>query len=263
MTFDHARSITIQRASLANEVRMIAGAAQDSSLYDRDGILAAIVPSAPRQPIANMASYDTTAGLIAGLDGLTDAYRSAGVRKWTIWVPGWDTDAMAALTTRGFHNAARLPAILLDLATFKPMDYSGLSYDDIGTMTTLGRINEAAHDGGEGLAAALSLVPDDVDVRLYEAQEDGVPVAVVVAIDNPGADGKKDCGVYFGATDPKAAGNRFGRMLLTAALVDARARGCATASGQASIVGGPIWAKLGFETVFMLDTFTRTEPADA
>jgi len=106
-------------------------------------------------------------------------------------------------------------------------------------------------------------VPDDVDVRLYEAQEDGVPVAVVVAIDNPGADGKKDCGVYFGATDPKAAGNRFGRMLLTAALVDARARGCATASGQASIVGGPIWAKLGFETVFMLDTFTRTEPADA
>jgi GNAT superfamily N-acetyltransferase len=263
MTFDHDLSTTIQRASLANEVRMIAGAAPDSSLYDRDGILAAIVPSAPGQPIANMATYDSRAGLVAGLDGLTDAYRAAGVRKYAIWVPGWDTDAMAALTTRGFYNAARLPAILLDLATFEPMDYSALQRDDIGTMPTLGLINETAHDGGKGLAAALRIVPDGVDVRLYEAQENGAPVAVVVAIDNPGADGKTDCGVYFAATDPKAAGKRFGRMLLTAALVDARDRGCATASGQASTVGAPIWAGLGFETVFMFDTYTWMEPADA
>ncbi|MFP1630003.1 GNAT family N-acetyltransferase [Streptomyces sp. 5K101] len=259
MTFDHDRTVAIQRANLATEVLMIAGAAPGSSLYDGGGILAAVVPSAPEQTIVNMATFDTVAGLIAGLDGMTDAYRSAGVRKWSIWVPGWETDAMAALTTRGYRNTLRLPAILLDLATFEPCDLSDLEHDADADMATVGRINEAAHDGGAGLAAALQNMPPGLDLRPYRARLDGEAAAVVCAIDNPGVDGAADCGVYFGATHPDAAGKRLGRKLLTAALLDARERGCATASGQASLVGAPIWTALGFDTAFMFDTFTWTE----
>ncbi|WP_328419895.1 GNAT family N-acetyltransferase [Streptomyces sp. NBC_00443] len=253
--------LAIQRASLRDEIRLLGRTAPGSWVYERDGIRAAVVPAAPNQPIANMVSYESTSGLVSGLGDLADAFHGAGVRCWTAWVPEHDGAARDALRAEGYERTARLPAIVMDLAKFAPPDLSGLRYDVGSDIARLGRINEQAHDSGHDLAAALSTPPDGVNVHVLHAYLDGEPVAAVATLDHPGPDGL-DCGLYFGATLPHVRKQGLGTRILAAAMVEARERGCVTASGQASEMGAPVWLKMGFQTVFMFETYERTGGRD-
>jgi GNAT superfamily N-acetyltransferase len=82
---------------------------------------------------------------------------------------------------------------------------------------------------------------DDPAVHLYLARDSGEPVSTVMTIDVDG-----DCGVYCAATLKPARGRGLGSRLMSAVLLEARRRGCTTASLQASSMGYPIYRKLGF-----------------
>ncbi len=254
MSESRARWERIQRASLLDETRLLSASAPGSWLYEDGSIFASVVPAAPDQPIANTVTYSSPATVVPSLVALTDVYRSARVDQWRVWAPEWHGEVAAALKRTGYVRTARLPAIVFDLVASEPPAIGDLDYDADCDMPTLGYVNQVAHASGTGLAAALVLRPQNLGVRIYRARVAGETAAVVAAMDHEGPEGP-DCGVYFGATLPRFRRRGFGTRLVSAAITEARERGCITASGQASLMGAPVWAAMGFRTVFHFDTY--------
>ncbi|WP_405801699.1 GNAT family N-acetyltransferase [Streptomyces sp. NBC_01506] len=68
-----------------------------------------------------------------------------------------------------------------------------------------------------------------------------------------------DCAACFLGTVPSARGRGIAPRVLTAALLQARSRGCEACSAHASVMGAPLWARLGFETVFHFDRYAPSQ----
>jgi GNAT superfamily N-acetyltransferase len=63
------------------------------------------------------------------------------------------------------------------------------------------------------------------------------------------------------ATDHRARGRGLATRLMTAALIEARERGCRTSSLQASPLGEPVYTALGYQTHFRYAMYERRRPA--
>lgn len=254
MTNGAGDAVEIQRRSLQGLGRMLARTARGSWAMQTDGVEAAVVRAAPHQPRVNSVTYSSAPRLLAGLDEIAAMYRSAGVHGWTVLVPESDGRASAGLQAAGYRKSERLQAMVLDLADFAMPRVAALDYDAGGDMRTLGRINEASYTSGHGLAAAFARWPEGIAVRVYQARADGEVACVLFTIDQPRSGGSS-CAVYFVATVPKARGRGLATQLLSAALLEARLRGCVTSCLQASRMGAPVYARLGYRTPFYFDTY--------
>jgi GNAT superfamily N-acetyltransferase len=84
--------------------------------------------------------------------------------------------------------------------------------------------------------------------HLYAARRDSRPAATAIAFDHDG-----DCGIYWVATLEEARGRGLCKALMTAALLDARERGCTTTSLQATRAGYPVYSKLGYRDFGPID----------
>ncbi len=62
-------------------------AARGGRAFDREGVVAAIVPGLPDLALANAAVYRDSSRLAAALPLLEQEYLQAGVRRSLIWVP--------------------------------------------------------------------------------------------------------------------------------------------------------------------------------
>lgn len=257
---DSDGTIAIQRGYLALTARILAGSAPDSRLWERTGVAAAVVPSVPDQPMANRVVGLSHHDLVAALDDIAATYENARVRTWSVWVRR-RAETRTALSDNGYRRAETMPAIALDLGVFNVV-VDDLDYDDAADMATLGEINERAYPTGQGLSAALACSPPDLAVRIYQARHNGQVAAVVATLDQEHRTGI-DCTAHWGATVPEARGLRLGPRLVAAALADARRRGCSTASGTASKMGAPVWAKLGWQTLFDYDIYEWSADHDA
>ncbi|MBS1679759.1 MAG: GNAT family N-acetyltransferase [Actinobacteria bacterium] len=256
MNLEDAR--TIQRGYLPLTVRMLAGSAPGSRLWERGALSAAIVPATPDQPMANRVITTSGRALVRHLPQIAVQYQAAGVRKWSIWTERHN-ETRDQLTAAGYDLASTEPAIMFDLTDFDP-DLGDLDYDDGGDMATLGEINGRAYPNGHGLSAAMVQTPADMDLRIYQARLNGEVVSMLATLDQFDA---RDCTAHWAATLPEARGRRIAPRLLSAALADARKRGCLTASGTASPMGGPVWAKLGWHTMYDYDVFVWGADDDA
>ncbi|MDQ2676634.1 MAG: GNAT family N-acetyltransferase, partial [Actinomycetota bacterium] len=130
----------------------------------------------------------------------------------------------------------------------------GLDWDAAGTFDELGRLNDEAYgyERETGMARALLAPTPDSGIRLYRARYDG-EVASVLGI----LDVEDDAGVLFVATPPRHRGRGLASRLLTAALIEARARGVRTSSLQASALGSPIYERLGYAARFRFHLLER------
>jgi GNAT superfamily N-acetyltransferase len=108
------------------------------------------------------------------------------------------------------------------------------------TVEELARINEAAYPWHDGAMerALLGAALDDGEFRLYITAD-----ACVLGI----CDVDGDAGVMFVATLPEARGRGLAGGLLAAALVEARDRGCDVSTLQATKMGEPVYARLGYQ----------------
>ncbi|SFE43513.1 Acetyltransferase (GNAT) family protein [Actinacidiphila alni] len=244
-----------QGRALRALARTLGAASPGATTYDSDGVTACIVPAAKNDADANFAAYTAPAALASALPEIAEAYETAGVGSWEIYVPESDDQTARGLAAAGYRRRDRLPAIILDLATFEPRSIGDLDYDVRGDVATLGRLNAAAYDRPE-LARAFAQTPDVPGLRVYRARLDGEPACALLTIDVPHADGL-DCAAYFLATVPNARRRGLAPRLFTAALLDARERGCDTCSGQASPMGAPIYARMGFRTAFHFDRYEK------
>ncbi|MGH2924824.1 MAG: GNAT family N-acetyltransferase [Solirubrobacterales bacterium] len=250
---DPAAAIELQRRGLRAFVRMLGTGSEDSTLFERDGVLASIVPSAPERSVINSVVYRDSASLTPSLDELARAYDRAGVRAWTVWAPETDREVVQALRESGHVLDASPTAMVADLAGLSAPDLDGLDWDAEPAVADVTRINDLAYGWEVGtFGRALSKAPAEVSLRLYQARVDGSPASVLGTVD----DGE-DCGVYLVATLAEHRGRGLARRLLHAALAEARDRGRLTSSLQATKAGYPVYARLGYEPICAIEMWER------
>ncbi len=255
MRMDRSAAMELQHRSLASFVRLFGRGSDDAAVFERDGVLAAIVPACPDRSVINSVIYRDAGSLGPALDELAVAHEQAGVRAWTVWVPEDDREAAALLEAAGHKLDATPTAMLLDLAGLPDPDPQGLDWGDRATPADVARINDHAYGFDEPtFGAAMTTLPGDVPWRLYEARVDGEPVSALGTLD----DGD-DCGIYLVGTLKEHRGKGLSRRLLHIALAEARQRGLRTSSLQATKLGYPVYERLGYEPICTLQMWEQPE----
>ena len=253
---DRAAAMELQRRCLAAFVRLVGRGSEGAALYERDGVLAAVVPACPDRSVINSVTYSDAASLGAALDQLAAAHEEAGVRAWTVWVPEDDRDAAALLEAAGHRLDATPAAMVVDLVGLPDPDTSGLDWDDQASAADVARVNDHAYGFDEPtFGAALAAMPGDIPLRLYQARVDGEPASVLATVDEG-----DDCGIYLVGTLSEHRGKGLAGRLLHAALAQARDRGLRTSSLQATKLGYPVYERLGYEPICTLEMWERRKP---
>jgi GNAT superfamily N-acetyltransferase len=250
---DRSAGIELQRRALAAFLRMLGRSSEGAAVIERDGVVGAIVPRIPERSVVNSVVYPDAASLGAALDELAAAYDEAGVRAWTVWVPEGERDVAGLLEAAGHRLDASPLAMVLDLADLQEPEPDELDWDARARPDDVGRINDLAYGFEVGtFGAAITHVPPDAPLRLYQAREGGEPVSVLGTLDEG-----SDCGVYLVATLKEHRGRGLARKLLHLALAEARERGMTTSTLQSTKFGLPVYERLGYETACPLQMWER------
>jgi GNAT superfamily N-acetyltransferase len=238
-------------ASLRAFYHAVVGAAHDSHLIDRDGVMAAVVPCTPDRSVFNGVVYQSAQDLARSLEDLAATYQEQGVRAWTVWVPKSDRESAALLERAGHRLDADPVAMALELDRFQGDPAAGVEIDPDPSILDVGRLNDIAYGYDGDFARSLAGLPEDA-AHLYVARLAGEPVASTAAIDHD-----RDCCIAFVATHPGARGRGLATALMTQALLDARDRGCTTTTLQATKMGRPVYERLGYRDLGPLQMWER------
>jgi GNAT superfamily N-acetyltransferase len=250
----------IQLRAFGDFFEMMARSSPEARVVEFEGVAALTVPTVPRRSIPNSVVYRETEGLASALDELASHYDQAGIEAWTVWVPDFDREAIELLEDAGHAYDGQPGAMVLDLADLAERDLGDLDWELTEDMPLVGEINDRAYGHTtDGYAAAFAEFPHGLPVRLYVALADGEPASCLGTIDHRPVEGAAgpDCGIYWVATPEEYRGRGLSSRLLYAALVEARERGCATSSLQASSMGYPIYEKLGYQAPYRYHLYER------
>jgi ribosomal protein S18 acetylase RimI-like enzyme len=206
----------------------------DASLRRFVGVAAAVFPDEPERSVYNNALLDrhlSTRERAGALDAMEAAYAGAAVDRFAAWVHESDSAMRHELERRGYtlDSSTRAMAMSLDAILSPPP-----------------QIDLAAPDWNEHLRIAgvppnfLSAV-DPSAYHVLLARLDGETVATAMAFELNG-----DCGIYNVGTLEHARRRGLATALTAIQLHDARARGCETASLQATPMAERLYATTGF-----------------
>jgi GNAT superfamily N-acetyltransferase len=220
--------------------RMLAEAS-GGEVWKGESVLAAIVPATPERSLFNSVFYRNPSAILNQLDRVAAAYEEAGIRAWTVWVPKAHRGVAKALERAGHKLDAEprdMAMALSDLREHEPdPELEIVEREDYEAMA---RINEVAYGYPEGEFAvvAQTKIPG---MRLYFGRLDGAD-ACTLAI----GPYRSDAIVAWVAVLPEARGRGLSGKVLSRALVDAREAGLKTTTLQATKLGYPVYAKLGY-----------------
>lgn len=208
--------------------------AADASVQRLPGVAAAVFPNEPERSVYNNALLGRQLPARArrdALDIMAAAYANAGVDRFAAWVH----ESEGAMR----HDLERL-GYTLDTST-RAM---GASLHE--TLPPRPRIDLAPADWHEHLRVAgvppdLLAGADSAAYHVLLARLDGETVATAMAFDLEG-----DCGIYNVGTLEHARRRGLATALTAIQLHDARARGCETASLQATPMAERLYASAGF-----------------
>jgi GNAT superfamily N-acetyltransferase len=228
-------------AGVREEVVAFGSGGEGSRLIRRDGMVAAVTPAAPERSLFNSVYYTDTGVLAAELDALAEAYDSAGVRAWTVFVPDSDRESAALLESRGHVLDAAPRAMALELEDLcpEPPQPDGIEHGP-GDAATAALLNDLAYGyGPDGFRAGLGTT--ETSIRWHAAFEGEDQVSCVGAI-RVG----DDCLITGVATPPEQRRRGIAGWLVWKVLDDARAEGLRTGSLQATKAGAPLYERMGF-----------------
>jgi GNAT superfamily N-acetyltransferase len=241
-------------ASMRRWYRLIGRGSEGASTFERDGVVAALVPASPERSVVNAVVYERSEALAAAYDEIAAAYAGIGA-KWTVWVHDGDTDAAALLERKGHVLDASPEAMAADLVATPPTrPPAGALEDwtDAGELADVGPINDRAYGfGGDWFSRALTALPPG-EVRIYVARRDGEPVGCCSIVDD-GANAE----VQMVAVVPEARGEGISGKLIAHGLADAVERGARTSTLVATKLGRPVYERLGFEPLGALEMWER------
>jgi len=244
----------VLHASMRHWHRIVGDCSDGGGALERDGVVAALVPAAPERSFINAVVYEHHDGLAAAYDEVASAYADFGA-KWTVWVHPGDMATKDLLERKG-HALDGVPAAmgldLIERPPERPAAEELPSWTAAGDPKEVGALNDRAYPfGADSISRALTRSPHE-EVRLYVAHDDGEPVACTATIDT-GA----NIEVQMVAVVPEARGRGLAGKLLAHSLADARERGARTATLVATQLGYPVYAKLGFEPLGVLEMWER------
>jgi GNAT superfamily N-acetyltransferase len=251
---DRTAAVAHHRRALMSFARVIGQGGESSTLFERDGVVASVMPEVPDRSVPNSVAYRDADALAAALEEVAGAYESAGVRAWTVWVPEDDRAAAALLDEAGHRLDATPAAMIAELSRLPEPDPDELDWDALAQADVVARINNHAYGWttGGGFGAAMARFGAIDGLRLYQARIGGEPASVLGTYDNG-----KDCEVYFLATLTEYRGKGLARRLLHRALMEARDRGLEVSSLQATKMGYPVYKRLGYEPICTLEMWER------
>ena len=217
------------------------------------GMAAAVFPGTSR----SAASTTTPCSVAASrreprshaLDAMEEAYAAAGVDRFAAWVDAESDHALRhALELRGYRldETTRAMGIVLD-----------------GARLPRPQLEVARADWREHLASrgAPSVPSWRTSTPLHTASRSarvqGESLATAIALDFDG-----DCGIYNVSTLERARRRGLATAVTAALLRDALARGCTTASLQATPMAERLYAALGFRDLGrILEYVPRSRPS--
>ena len=222
--------------------RAVARSSDGAHVLELEGVLASVVPAVPERSLPNSVLYESQQSLVAALPELTRHYEDAGVDAWTVWTPEGDEQAAAALRDSGHVLDADPAAMSLDLSQLdEPPEIDHRTGDDL--VPAVARINDRAYGHDDApFARMLASLPAGV-AQSYVADLDGEPAACLQILPVDG-----DASVFWVATLPEARGRGLASRLMHRALCDARENGCEVSTLQATKLGEPIYARLGYKS---------------
>src|SRR5204862_7599699 len=94
---DRSAAIERHRGALMSFARLTGAGGENSSVVERDGVVASVCPAVPYASIGNSVGYRVAQALAARLDELGRAHDVAVVRAWTARLPEDARDAAAVL----------------------------------------------------------------------------------------------------------------------------------------------------------------------
>jgi GNAT superfamily N-acetyltransferase len=254
------RAIVLQRTALADWVASLAESSPGARLLVRDGVSAAAAPACPERGVTNSACFRDAAAFAAMLDELAAFYEEAGVDAWDVWVPEFETDAIALLEAAGHAFDGKPLAMTVELAQWRAPELGDLDWDGAADPATLGKLNDLAYGIPPEVGIGRGMSLRSPRMRLYQARVEGEPACALATIDHApeaGTNGGGDLGFYWVATHPDHRGRGLCSRLMAAAMLEARERGLATSSLQASAAGESVYARLGFSGHFRWNLYER------
>ena len=245
-------------ASMRATAELQARGAPDSRVLHLDGVTAAITPAAPDRSVLNGVIVEDFDQLEGALDRLAAAYAEAGVRAWTVWVPEHEQEARTLLAGAGHKLDGSPAAMLLDLDELKAPTRPEPDWSGDWDIEAAGQVNDAGFGDQPGMfARAMRDLPPDTG-HMYLARVESKPASWVLVHDH-----EDNCEFWIAATIPEARGRGLLSGLLHRALLDARERGCTTSTTQATKMGEPVYARLGYRTFGTIERWERRAPRSA
>lgn len=241
-------------ASMRHWYGLIGAGSEGAHTFERDGVLAALVPASPGRSVVNSVVYTDPEALAASYDEISAAYAAIGA-KWTVWVHDGDAATTALLERNGHVLDASPEAMAADLTETPPQRPPADALPDWtakGDIADVGAINDRAYGfGGDWFSRALTSVPDGA-VHIYVVRQDGEAVGCTAATDTG-----SNTEVQMVAVVPEARGQGLSGKLIAHSLADAVERGCTTATLVATKLGRPVYERLGFRGLGALEMWER------
>jgi ribosomal protein S18 acetylase RimI-like enzyme len=209
-------------------------AAADAAVQRLPGVTVAVFPHEPERGVYNNALLERhldAARRARAIDAMEAAYAAAGVARFAAWVHDSDEAMRLELEARGYplDTSTRAMAVALDDVRMPAPQINAvpLSWSEHLNVFDLppDLLANGAHDA----------------FRLLAARVDGRNVAVAMTFDHNG-----DCGVYNVGTLEPYRRRGLATALTALHLRDAAARGCRTASVQATAMAEHVYARVGF-----------------
>jgi GNAT superfamily N-acetyltransferase len=220
-----------------------------------DGVFAVISPETPERSVFNSVVFANAGALADAYEQLAAAYAEHGC-AWTVWVPEDDAEAISLLEAAGHRLDAAPRCMGLELAALAEPDVPEVEITAGRDLPAMGVLNDLGYGDPEG--TFLRGVGADADLIVYLAHIDREPVATVASHDVD-----DDCSIWCVATDPEARGKGLSTALMLRALRDARERGCATSTLQATQLGAPVYERVGYGDFGALQMWERRPPTPA
>lgn len=242
-----ARRLASQQAFL----RIVGHGSEGARVIERDGLVGCACPLRPDRSVVNAVAYHDPVAMIAAIGELAAVYDEAGIQAWTVWVPEGDEHVAQALEAAG-HRLDGVPRqMATELAELDLEPRFELDLDPEPAWLDVAEINEAAYfesAGGCYFGPSLS----GMEGRPYVTRLDGRPASALVVFDVG-----EDAYVGLVATRKEAQRRGLAGELLRHALREARERGLTTTTLESTAAGAPVYARLGYRDLGVVQMWER------
>lgn len=247
---DDAAWLELVRGSMPPFWRVLAEST-GGRVWQRDGLTAAIVPGSPQRSFFNSVLYEDPESVVASIDELDRLYSDQGVDAWTVWVPETDTAVVWALEAAGHRLDATPRAMAMPIGDLNaPEPDRELEIREEPDYELVSRLNEVAYGFAPGEFPVMG--GELPALRTYFGSIDGETVACAGAFTHG-----SDCEIVFVAVLPEGRGRGISGRLMARALADAAEQGLETTTLQATKLGYPVYAKLGYADYGELQMWER------